>query len=272
MLRTFSLLALSFGLACGGDDDSGMVDAGPADTGGAADAGTDTGGAVDAGTDAGLACDAEEVVTFETEDGVTLEAFLQLAGPDAPVAALFHMIPPGNSRANYRPDFRNMLVEQGWAVLNVDRRGAGGSGGDARDAYEGPGGARDVQAAVAYLATTGCVDLDRLVLFGASNGTTSVIDGTVAGVDPAGIVLLSGGGYTENQNRLADVRERLDPIPIAFLWAADDAPAHTWNIAIEGAAPSANWNFDVFAGAAHGTQLLSEELPLGVVFSFLAER
>ncbi|MEM9069964.1 MAG: CocE/NonD family hydrolase [Myxococcota bacterium] len=204
-------------------------------------------------------CDLEEVVTFSTPDGVELEAFLRGAGAGSPVAVLLHMIPPFNDRSNWPAAFQDELQSQGWTVLNVDRRGAGGSGGTARDAFEGPGGAADVTGAVAFLDAHPCgFDLGTLAILGASNGTTSALDYTVAAAaddrpDPVVLAFLSGGSYTENQN---DVTGAMT-VPTLFAWGTGDGGPNTWATGAQSDAPE-GWSFASYESGAHGTALLTQ--------------
>ncbi|MEZ4268541.1 MAG: hypothetical protein R3F39_19420 [Myxococcota bacterium] len=201
----------------------------------------------------------ERVVTFQTDDGQTLAADFHPTGTaNGPAVVLFHMIPPGNDRTNYPADFRSLLVSRGIAVLNVDRRGAGASSGKAIDAYQGPNGKLDVKAAMAFLATAPCpIDMNRVGLIGASNGTTSVLDYTVyAATDPtspapAALVFLTGGTYTENQNSINANLELLSPLPLLFVYASNEA---TWSKAFE-LIGSMAWRFEQYTPGGHGTQM-----------------
>jgi len=250
-LPSFSIVLLACALALGCNDGGDEVDAGPGD------AGYD--GGFDAGTDAGDPCSETdgEVVSLSTEDGVSLEADLYVpASRNGAAAYLFHMIPPSNDRTNYPAAFIEALTDRGFVVLNVDRRGAGGSGGVASEAYTGPNGKLDVRAAVDFMAGHACAP-DRFVLSGASNGTTSVLDYTVfAAAEPAapmpeGIVFLTGGGYTEAQNMISAQRAVLDPMPIDFVYSTAEA---AWSASHQAGA-SAEWSFDERADGAHGTQM-----------------
>ncbi len=274
-VSALSLLALFLlGPGCSVDDNN-LIDSGPRSDAGPVrdasldpgfDAGTDAG--VDAGTDAGTAmcaATAGEVVTFTTEDGVTLEADLYVpATPSGAAAYLFHMIPPSNDRTNYPASFISALTDRGFVVLNVDRRGAGGSGGVATEAYTGPNGKLDVRAAVDFLAAHPCAP-DRFVLVGASNGTTSVLDYTIFAASeptaalPAGLVFLTGGGYTENQNMISANRAVLDPLPIDFVFSTAE---RAWSESHRDTA-SAAWMFDERTGGAHGTGMF-EAVPATV--------
>jgi dienelactone hydrolase len=86
------------------------------------------------------------------------------------------------------------LSRRGIAVLRLDDRGIGGSGGD----VEGTTAdfADDIRAAVAYLRARDDIDPDRIALVGHSEGGT--IAPMVAATDPrlAAVVLLAGTGYT----------------------------------------------------------------------------
>ena len=94
---------------------------------------------------------AGEVITLTTRDNVDLEADLYTGIDGKPGIVLLHMVPPSNTRADYPANFIKKLTCHGWSVVNVDRRGAGGSDGTPEDSYFGPGGAWDVEAAVEAL-------------------------------------------------------------------------------------------------------------------------
>ncbi len=251
MIRlTIPVLAAAL-LACDGDTDASL----DADTGADHDTGAIADVAPDTAADAGGACLADErVVSLTTTDGVVLAADWQ----DAPEAGrgavvLLHMIPPANDRTSYPPRVRQRLAELGVTVVNLDRRGAGDSEGAAPDAFQGDGGRLDVEAVVAALAAAPCtVDTDRIVLVGASNGSTSVWDYAVAHDPalpaPAGIALFSPGAYTEAQHALSDHRDVADALPM--LWLYPDAEPYSAGF-VDGA-PAA-WTFVEIAGGVHGT-------------------
>ena len=233
----------------------GGTDAGSAADAGASDAGPSDAGAPDAGPPASCVPGDPEVVRFTTDDGLMLEGDLYLSGRmNGATAVLLHMIPPFNDRTNYPRELIDELVRRCITVLNVDRRGAGGSEGVAADAYMGPNGALDAKGAVEYLlAHSSAPDPLRTSVVGASNGTTTALDFMVFTVaartleDPAAIVLLSGGDYTENQNTIADTS--LDTIPTQFVYPESE---RAWNAAIEVDAPSL-WQFREYTPGAHGT-------------------
>ncbi len=220
------------------------------------DAQNDSGAIRDAAGDTAASCRVVdgEVVHFDTSDGVTLEADLYAEGtPAGPTAILLHMIPPSNDRSNYGSDFIGALQLRGFNVLNVDRRGAGGSGGEAVDAYSGAQGVLDAVAAVAFMGAHPCApDPSSLVIVGASNGTTTALDyATTASVsdtaDPAALVFLTGGMYTENQNNV-DTGVIRD-LPLLFVFSTAE---RAWSAAFEPGA-AATWAFIEYADGAHGT-------------------
>jgi hypothetical protein len=96
-----------------------------------------------------------------------------------------------------------------------------------------------------------------MVLVGASNGTTTALDFTVASttdaslVTPRGLVFLSGGAYTENQHAIADRLSLLQPLPILFAYPDSEGE---WN-ATQQAHDTGQWQFTQYAGGAHGTGL-----------------
>ncbi len=299
-MRTILVIALAGALAAGcGDDDSGdnaASDTTVSDTGASDAADTTTSGddtnvaqsdtaAEDAATSdtsapaedtaAAATCTAdpsETVVTFTTSDGITLEAdFWPAATANAPAVVLLHMIPPSNNRTNYSPAFREKLHFAGFNVLNVDRRGAGGSSGIAQDAYQGANGVLDAVAARDFLAAADCaVDLSRVAFVGASNGTTTALDYAVTAAPadaPAALVFLTGGGYTENQFTIASTRTVLEPLPILFVFSTAES---AWSGSFRDGAPD-TWVFDEYSPGGHGTQMFgSRPESMDAVVEFLA--
>ncbi len=214
------------------------------------------GGPGDDDDDAPLPCEGdtdERAVVFETVDEVLLEADYQPAltqGRGAVV--LVHMIPPGNDRTGYPRHVRDEFNDLDLTVLNLDRRGAGESAGEAVDAYEGRGGLWDLEAAVDFLVgefTADCpVDPERILLVGASNGTTSVLDYAVEHEntlpDVAGLIFMSPGGYTQNQNTI----EGNEDVPIQWLYPTNEP------FSADFVDDSENWEF-IERGTAHGTRM-----------------
>lgn len=197
-----------------------------------------------------------QVVSFATADGITLEAdFVPSGQATGKAAVLLHMIPPSNDRSNYPSEFVGALAEAGYTVLNVDRRGAGGSGGDAVAAYEGEFGKEDALAAVAWLGKSACaLDAREVVLFGASNGTTTALDYAVASkTPPRALVFLSPGAYTENQNAVAEHRELLAGLPV-FLGYPD--AERSWPESVRDVGGQ-GWVFRQYKGGSHGSRLFS---------------
>lgn len=203
-------------------------------------------------------CSGEEsVVKLKTSDGVNLEAdYWAASEPNKGAVVLVHMIPPNNNRKGYPGRFRSMLSKHGLSVINVDRRGAGNSEGEPKEAYKGPKGRLDVEAAVKFLldGEKACpVDRSKLVFIGASNGTTSVLDYTVQREaslpEPAALIFMSPGGYTEGQNRISEHRAALDKLPILWLHPSSEP----WSKTYMGGKP-AGWLF-IQRGEQHGTRM-----------------
>lgn len=218
---------------------------------------SDTESPTDTDTDPALECTVSAAVhSFQTSDDVTLEAdFYSTGVAQSPVAILLHMIPPHHDRTGYPSEFIESLRAKGLAVLNVDRRGAGASGGVAEEAYQGPNGALDVAAAVGFLESQPCgPDVSRLVIVGASNGTTSALDHTIqtAGAQPKALVFLTGGHYTENQHKIAENRTLLDAKPILFVFSTEE---RAWSAGFMGAEAPSSWQFDEYSVGDHGTKL-----------------
>ena len=91
-------------------------------------------------------------------------------------------------------EIADTLGRRGIAVLRMDDRGFGGSGGDAASSTSADF-AQDIQAGLAYLRTRPEIDPAKLALVGHSEG--GIIAPKVALAEPqlAGIVLLAGTAY-----------------------------------------------------------------------------
>jgi len=204
---------------------------------------------------------------LNTRDGVVLEADLYLQKPGAPGVVLLHMIPPHYERSSWPVSFLDGLVEQGYSLCVVDRRGAGQSKGVAKEAYEGPKGRYDVEACVKRLAKHG---IGKLGVIGASNGTTSALDYALwAAEDPAlpdvaAMGLMTGGTYTENQNKVSLAKQ----IPAVFTYSTEE---REWSVAQK--EQSKSWVFHEYPGGAHGTKMFAKKPAVtGDLLSFLAEK
>ncbi|MCB9682378.1 MAG: hypothetical protein H6733_13000 [Alphaproteobacteria bacterium] len=214
--------------------------------------------AVDDGPEA---CGSDDrVVSFLTSDRVQLVAdWWPAASADAPVLVLFHMNPVSFDRTGYPPRVRKALHDEGWAVLNVDRRGAGDSAGKAEDATTGPGALADAEAAVRFAldpARTCAVDRDRLVIVGASNGTTPTYDYQVARDSDlpaaAALVFLSPGAYTESNHTMA--RDTWPDGSFPLLWLYPTTEPYSTGFVAD--APGV-WSF-VERGDQHGTRMFDK--------------
>lgn len=118
---------------------------------------------------------------------------------------------PGLEKFRPMRQIAETLASRGIAVLRVDDRGVGGSGGrDTLATATTSGFADDVRAEVAYLRSRSEIDPKRIALVGHSEG--GMIAPMVAATDPqiAAIVLLAGDGKRGDLISMAQVAEALD--------------------------------------------------------------
>ena len=152
-----------------------------------------------------------EDVTVPTPMGHKLAGTLTLprgAASGTPVPAIVTITGSGQEDRDeaismfkgYRPfrEFADSLGRRGIAVLRMDDRGFGASGGDPSQATSADF-AQDIRAGLAYLRTRPEIDGKRLGLVGHSEG--GLIAPLVASQEPGlkGIVLLAGTAYTGKQ-------------------------------------------------------------------------
>ncbi len=141
-----------------------------------------------------------EVVSFTTEDGLTLSG--RLYGGGARAMLLSHMYPADQTSWDSEA---SLLAEQGYMALTFDFRGYGASEGEKEIQYLD----RDIKAAVQYLRQAGA---DEVVLVGASMG------GTASLVAAAQLQSLSS-------IRIAGVATFSAPVEFEGLDASDSVPA-----------------------------------------------
>jgi len=111
-----------------------------------------------------------EAVTFQTEDGLTLNGWL--AAPAAPATGDTVVVFNGNAgNRSFRADLARGLVSTGAAALLFDYRGYGGNPGTPSEA----GLARDARAARRFLESRAEVDPRRIIYFGESLGAAVAV-------------------------------------------------------------------------------------------------
>jgi pimeloyl-ACP methyl ester carboxylesterase len=183
------------------------------------------------------------------------------------------MIPPHHNRSNWPPEFRSKLVAAGISVLAFDRRGAGNSEGEAKDAYLGPKTALDLQAALDWLGSAADPrpDNSRWVALGASNGTTTCLDWLVANASrpaallPRALVFMTGGPYTEAQNKLRG--SPAESVPLLFTF---DGKESGWSLAQREGKPPPRWQWQQYDPGGHGTRVFrSNPESMDAVASFV---
>jgi dipeptidyl aminopeptidase/acylaminoacyl peptidase len=121
---------------------------------------------------------------------------------------------PGLEKYKPMRQIAESLASRGIAVLRVDDRGVGGSGG--RDTLMNAttsGFADDVRAEIAYLRSRSEIDPKRIALVGHSEG--GIIAPMIAATDPqiAAIVLMAGTAKTGAQISTDQVNDALDRAP-----------------------------------------------------------
>jgi alpha-beta hydrolase superfamily lysophospholipase len=205
-------------------------------------ASTSGGTAEGLGTSVGHPVSAGTVVTFTTEDGVTLSGRLfgrQNSGAAGVVLA--HMY-PADQTSWY--DYARRLADEGYVALAFDFRGYGESGGSKQIGQID----RDVAAALGEIQARG---VTRVALVGASMGGTAAL--MVAARQPVqGVITLSAPVEFEGLSAKDAVTKVL--APKLFIGAEDDAGGPAAREL--GAMAQEPKEVAVFPGSDHGTDLL----------------
>ena len=129
---------------------------------------------------------AHETITRQTSDGATLVADFYPAETDAPVIMLLHML--NSNRAAYQPLIPDLRAA-GYALLNVDMRGHGDSGGS----RDWDLAIVDVADWIGWLDSEGHLGADGLAIVGGSIGANVAIIGCAESDVCVGAVALSPG-------------------------------------------------------------------------------
>lgn len=208
--------------------------------GGSAPTADGTAGGV--GTSAAPPVSAGTVVTFTTNDGVTLSGRLfGRQNSDAAGVVLAHMYPADQSSWY---DYARRLADEGYVALTFDFRGYGDSAGTKQiDQID-----RDVEAALGEIRAQG---VTRVALVGASMGGTAVL--IVASRQPVqGVITLSAPVEFEGLSAKDAVTKVT--APKLFIGAEDD-PGGPAARELGALAPEPK-DVVVFPGSDHGTDLL----------------
>ncbi|MCA9959257.1 MAG: alpha/beta fold hydrolase [Anaerolineales bacterium] len=195
----------------------------------------------------------DEVVTIPASDGLALQAVFMRPGGDGPFPAvlLLHML--GSERQAWeQAGVMAALVEAGYAVLALDMRGHGATGGksDWQLAQD------DVQRVWSYLAERPDVAGTETAVVGASIGANLALITAAAHDDVRTAVLLSPGldyrGVT-TEDALAAYGER----PLLIVASEKDTYAANSSRTLHEQAAAATLH--LYQDAGHGTQMFAAQ-------------
>lgn len=200
---------------------------------------------------------ASETVSIEASDGLQIQAAYAHPGGEAPFPGviLFHML--GSNRTAWdEVGLTAQLLQNGFAVLNVDMRGHGETGGTvdwtlAED---------DMQRVWDYFVSQEAVDEEKTAVIGASIGSNLSLVTAVNRPNVSTVILLSPGldyrGVT-TEDAIIEYGDR----PILIVASEEDSYAadssRTLNEAAAGKA-----ELQLYNGAGHGTSMFNNEAGL----------
>ena len=188
---------------------------------------------------------------ISTSDGLVLQAtFYSSPVQPAPVVLMLHQV--GGSRADWDP-LAQRLQAAGYAVLALDLRGYGDTGGEANwSLAQG-----DVAAAVSLIQEMGDVDASHIVIVGASIGANLALNACADTSGCAAAVLLSPGldyhGITTSE---AMVRLGVRPTLIVASEGDNNNPADSLTL---DSMAQGDHQLVVLARAGHGTAMLNAD-------------
>ena len=208
-----------------------------------------------------------DAITLQAADGVSLVADLHLpATVDSPLIITLHML--NSNRAAYAPLIPDLLAG-GYAVLNVDMRGHGDSGG-ARDwdlAID------DIDVWTDWLETNGHINEGGLVIIGASIGANVAVIGCAESELCRGVIALSPGLDYRGVQPESALTDGLAERSALFAAAHGDSySAQTIRQMFSNA--QGDVTARLFRGRAHGTRLFDTDYEglSRLILSWLAEQ
>jgi len=191
-----------------------------------------------------------ELVTLTADDGLDLVADFYLPDSDEPVPTviLLHML--RDRRQSWSPIVPD-LVDAGYAVLAIDMRGHGETGGD----MDWELAEVDLQAWIDWArAQEGTTD--AIALMGGSIGANMALRGMANDPEVVTAVALSPGLNYQNVTT-ADAVEAIGDRPIFLMAARADNPSGANTIELV-TLTQGETQFRLFNGRTHGTRLLQQ--------------
>lgn len=205
---------------------------------------------------------AVRTITLRTQDGVSLTA-AHYEAPRRPAAAivLVHMLT--RSKDDWQ-DLAPRLVDAGFAVLAVDLRGHGGSGGGSRledGRIDVSRMVLDVKAARGFFAGRPEIAPGKVAIVGASIGANLALLVAADDVDVRSLVLLSPGLDYQGLRTEAAIR-KYGERPALLVAGANDPYARRSVRQLAAIGPGLRETHIIDAGG-HGTVMLSRSPELG---------
>jgi dienelactone hydrolase len=188
---------------------------------------------------------------ISASDGLVLQAtFYNSPARPAPVVIMLHQV--GGSRADWEP-LAQRLQAAGYAVLTVDLRGYGATGGQVDWSLA----QSDVAAAVSLVQDMGDVDTSHLVMVGASIGANLALNACADTSGCVGAVMLSPGlDYRGITTSDAMVRLGVRPTLIVASEGDNNNPADS--LTLDGMAQG-DHQLVVLSDAGHGTAMFAAD-------------
>lgn len=195
-------------------------------------------------------------VSIEAEDGLVLigDYYLpsgEMDGEAVPVVLMMHML--NARRADWSPLIPILVNEYHFAVLNIDMRGHGDTGGSQDWALA----ESDVQTLVDWLGEQNEINPDAITILGASIGSNLALRGWANDENILTAIALSPGLDYRGVTTEDAVEAGSDRA--VMLVASRQDTASAVSVATLFTATTADVQVRLFSGRLHGTQLLSDE-------------
>ncbi|VAW30973.1 hypothetical protein MNBD_CHLOROFLEXI01-4958 [hydrothermal vent metagenome] len=198
-----------------------------------------------------------ETVMIEASDGLQIEATFATPGGVVPFPGVIFLHMLGSNRTAWDDaGLSEQLLQNGYAVLNVDMRGHGGTGGtvDWQLAED------DMQRVWDYFVSQEVVDGEKTAVIGASIGANLSLITAVNEPQINTVILLSPGlNYRDvtTDDAIIEYGNR----PILIVASEEDSYAADSSRTLQEAA-TGQAELQLYNGAGHGTSMFSKETSL----------
>lgn len=210
-------------------------------------------------------------IEVEAPDGLILQADLYLPeeiDTNVPILVTIHMLRGDRSQyLRVMPE----LINEGYAVLNIDMRGHGGTGGDMNWELA----RTDMSVWLDWIETQNNIDASRIAFIGGSIGANTALVACGDDVRCATVIALSPGVDYQGVQPVSAMGEPLAERSVLLVAVHDDVPAAD-GVRELFLNATGDVGVHIYTGGEHGTRMFTNAILkdrlLGTIFAWLDDQ